>query len=152
MNAAMPIPSKRDRAGHHHQRQLQRRFVAALGGRRLRGLGGRSRRLGTLEHGDAGVGRERRRQPRGERVVAAERVRHANVARQHRPERQDDEREGHGRRGIVQAPARAMSVPCIVPVRTRVMVVRAGTVSVPAPVPLPPDVLAAPRDAAPRGT
>ena len=60
---------------------------------------------------------ERRLQEAVDPVVAAERVRHADVAGEHRAERQDDQRDGHRRRRVVQVPAVPMVVVAVAAVR-----------------------------------
>ena len=47
-------------------------------------------------------GLERRRQPCRQLVVTTERMRHADVTREHRAEREHDQHECHGRGGVVK--------------------------------------------------
>ena len=105
---------QRDGRRHAHQRQLgalvagvrRRRPRAVRGRRRGRGVAPSARRAGTPAGAPCAPPPRRRDGSRLEErldpVLAAERVRHADVAGEHRAERQDDQRDRHRRRRVVQ--------------------------------------------------
>ncbi len=117
---ARPMPANATRSTTRHQRQFEAGVVAGLRGF-LAGRALRDRHAGQLAGRDrraAVGGLERRLEPRAEAVVAAERVRQADVAGENRSDGEHDQRERHRRRRIMQVRARAavrrMRAPCAV--------------------------------------